>query len=129
MRIIDDDGAFGTQEFDPGARKVRIAGWQTPSSANDENDAIIHRHHHPHCVGDAGPARLAHRAECHLRVHAYRTSRLEAPQHEIEIVRPLHCGGRELDAATDLIAETARDVAADKHADRPPKLAVVERFL
>src|SRR5262249_11109796 len=71
-------------------------------------------HRAPLRVGHVLRARLPHCAVVHLRVDAHRLRRLEAPEDEVEVMGRFHRRWRELDAAADLLAETACDVAADQ---------------
>src|SRR5205823_12327237 len=51
-----------------------------------------------------------------------------APQHEIEIVRGLHRGGREPDAAADLLAQITGNVPAHQRTHRSSDRAVADRL-
>ena len=80
-----------------------------------------------HCVSGIGcAARFPHRAVVHLRIHAHRLRRLQAPEQEVEVVRRLHRRRRQLDAAADLLAQAARDVAAHQRAHRLADRAVAD---
>ena len=94
--VVDDHRALGADHLDPGGGEVRIARRQAPAAADHEGEAAVHRDRDPLRVGNVGAGRLPHRAEVHLRVHAHRLGRLEAPQHEVEVVRRLHRRRREL---------------------------------
>src|ERR1700687_4831652 len=62
-----------------------------------------------------------------LRIDSNRFSWCETPQNKIDVVRSLHRGGRKLDAASDFMAQIARDVPADQRADGLADRAVVDR--
>ena len=126
MAVVDDDRAVGADHLDPRRREIRITGRQRPAAADDDRDAAIHREHDPLRIGDGLTRRLLHHAEVLLRINAHGLRGLEAPQQEIEVVRRFHRRGRELDAAADLLAEIARDVAAHERAHGPADDAVAD---
>ena len=127
VRIVHHDRAFASDHLNPRGRKIRIRRRKHPSSADRENAPVVQRNDHPDAVRCAVGG--LHNFVDELRVDPHRLSRLEAPEHKVDVVRRFHGGRRKLDAAADLVAEVARDVPAHERAHRLADRAVGDRAL
>ena len=76
-----------------------------------------------------GTVDIPHEAIGPLRIDPDGFSRLEQPEHEIEIVGRFHRGWRQPAAAGDLLAETARQVPAHHYRHRLAQRAVGDLLL
>ena len=127
LAVVEEQRAFGAGDLDPGGAVVGIAGRQVPAAADGHQHAVVHGHGGPHDV--VGAVDGLHEPVGALGIDAHRFGRLQQPEGEVEVVGRFHGGGRELHARGDLLAEVARQVAADHDADRLAQRAVGDLLL